>query len=341
MHSAVPHIRPGALIIGGLMDNVIRDEQIGRVVTIGESMGLATSTGLGSLLHSRSFGLSFGGAESNVAIGLQRLGVPTTWVSRLGQDSIGELIRRELRAEGVDVVADADPLAPTGFMLKERHSIERTNVMFYRRDSAASTMGPGDIAAAPISGAAMLHLTGIFPALSASTRLATSAAIERATADSVPISFDLNFRSKLWSAETAATVFRQIIPSCAVVFAGVEEAQLLFPDLHSASDLAHALVDLGCADAVIKQGGEGCTAYIDGQDHQAPARRVQVVDTVGAGDAFVAGYLAETVKGHGPQSRLALAVTTGALACAVPGDWEGAPRTAELGYLDDTEGVSR
>ncbi|WP_404444771.1 sugar kinase [Microbacterium marinum] len=310
-------------------------------MTIGETMGLATSARVGSLMHDRSFDLSFGGAESNVAVGLSRLGISATWVSRLGEDSIGDLIRRELRAEGVRVVAETDRLAPTGFMLKERRSAERTNVMFYRRGSAASTMGVREVAAAPIEDAALLHLTGIFPALSESTRQATFSAIERAGNADVPVSFDLNFRSKLWSADTASAVFRQIVPSCSVVFAGVEEAQLLFPDLDAASDLAHALVDLGCQEAVIKQGSDGCTAFIDGQDYRVPARRVHVVDTVGAGDAFVAGYLSEWVTGQGPEQRLALAVITGALACSVAGDWEGAPRAAELLSIDDTEGVSR
>lgn len=317
------------------------EQRRGNVVTIGETMGLAFNARLGSLMHDRSFDLSFGGAESNVAIGLSRLGVSATWVSRLGQDSVGDLIRRELRAEGVHVVAEVDSSAPTGFMLKERRSIDRTNVMFYRRGSAASAMGSADIAAAPIAGAELLHLTGIFPALSESTRIATFSAIELAVAGDVPVSFDLNFRSKLWSDQAASSVFRQIVPSCAVVFAGVDEARLLFPDLDKASDLAHALVDLGCRDAVIKEGSEGCTAFIDGQDYQTPARRVDVVDTVGAGDAFVAGYIAALVKGKRPEERLDLAVTTGALACLVPGDWEGAPRSAELLYIDDTEGVSR
>lgn len=316
-------------------------EHRGEVVTIGETMAMATSTRAGSLLHERSFDLSFGGAESNVAIGLSRLGIPATWVSRLGADTLGDLIRRELRAEGVRVFADADAVAPTGFMLKERRSADRTNVMFYRRGSAASMMGPRDIDAAPIAAAALLHLTGIFPALSESTREATFSAVERGSAEGVPVSFDLNYRSKLWSADMAASVFREIVPSCAVVFAGVEEAQLLFPDLDEASDLAHALVDLGCQDAVIKQGSEGCTAFINGQEYHAPARPVHVVDTVGAGDAFVAGYLSELVRGKEPQERLARAVTTGALACTVPGDWEGAPRAAELLSVDDAEGVSR
>jgi 2-dehydro-3-deoxygluconokinase len=312
-----------------------------RVLTFGETMGLATSHRPGSFLHEKSLDLSFGGAETNVAIGLRRLGVPVTWVSRLGDDSIGRLILRELAAEGVDTYAAIHPTAPTGLMLKERLSRSRTNVMYYRRDSAASLLGPGDIGPEMMREASILHTTGITPALSASAREATIHAMETAAGLGVTVSFDLNFRSKLWSAEQAAETFRTLVPLSSVVFAGIEEAQLLFPDLISPEELAAALVALGCGDAVIKQGPDGCTALAGGQLYQVPAVPVEAVDTVGAGDAFVAGYLSRAIDGCTPSECLGTAVATGALACLATGDWEGAPRLQDLLSLQESEPVSR
>lgn len=313
----------------------------GRVLTFGESLGLAVNSHIGSFLHEKQLDLRFGGAETNVSIGLRRLGIPATWISRLGDDTIGQLIRRELAAEGVDAVTKLDPDAPTGFMLKERLTFSRSNVSYYRKGSAASKIERDDIPEGMIRDAAIVHLTGITPALSESAWDATFHVAHIANALNIPVSFDLNFRSKLWAENHAAQTFRELIPLSSVVFAGLEEARLLFPYLHDATDLADALVDLGCKDAVIKQGPDGCTALIDGQHFLVPAVPIAAIDTVGAGDAFVAGYLAQELRGGNPEERLRLAVMTGAHACLSNGDWEGALREDEIGSLESRETVSR
>ncbi|MBW1638469.1 sugar kinase [Microbacterium resistens] len=306
-------------------------ESSGAVVTFGEAMGLATSSQVGSMLHERVLGLSFGGAEANVAIGLSRLGVPSVWMSRLGDDSLGRLIRREMSAENVSVIARVDDNAPTGFMLKERLGGDRTNVFFYRAGSAASRMSPEDLDARAVRNAALLHITGIAPALSASARATTERAVHIAKEAGTPISFDLNYRAKLWTRGEAAAVFRSLIPDSEIVFAGENEARILFPDVASAADLPRALVDLGSRRAVIKQGAEGCTAFIDGEILKVPAVAVKPIDTVGAGDAFVAGFLSQFLGGARPLECLERAVITGAMACLVAGDWEGAAFLEELG----------
>ena len=319
----------------------VREALPGPVVTFGEAMGLATSAHVGSLLHERVLGLSFGGAEANVAIGLSRLGVSSVWMSRLGDDSLARLIHRELSAENVAVIARTDGYAPTGLMLKERLGGDRTNVFFYRAGSAASRMTPDDLDTHAIRGARLLHLTGIVPALSVSARETTERAVHIATEAGVPISFDLNYRAKLWDRDDAARVFRSLVPVSEVVFAGEDEARILFPDVGPPADLARALVGLGCRRAVIKQGADGCTALIDGEIFRVPAVVVKPVDTVGAGDAFVAGYLSQFVTGAGPLECLERAVVTGAMACLVAGDWEGAPFLAEIGDLEREDPVSR
>jgi 2-dehydro-3-deoxygluconokinase len=157
----------------------------------------------------------------------------------------------------------------------------------------------------------------------------------------VPVSLDLNYRSKLWSREQAAAEYAHLLPSADIVFAGDDEAAIAVGEAESASELARRIVELGAREAVIKLGARGALALADGKEHSREAVKITAVDTVGAGDAFVAGYLAEYLLGADVDTRLATAVTTGAYACLVPGDWEGAPRRHELALLNGSEPVSR
>lgn len=311
-----------------------------RVVTFGEAMGLATNDALGPLATSRAYTMSFGGAEANVAIALTRLGVDATWISRLGADPVGTFIARELRAEGVEVITSIDDDAPTGFMLKERRTSSMASVSFWRKGSAASKLLPEDVPGEALAAATLLHTTGIAFALSDQARDTAFDVLERAQSIGLAISFDVNHRSKLWNERDAAAVYERIIPSCSVVFAGDDEARMIVGD-GEPIELAMRLRDLGAKDVVIKLGAQGCAALIDGIIHEMPARRVDVVDTVGAGDAFVAGYLAELATGAPAEQRLYTATATGAFACMNTGDWEGSPTRRELAAFESTEGISR
>ncbi|MEO5921500.1 MAG: sugar kinase [Pseudolysinimonas sp.] len=308
----------------------------GRVVTLGETMGLLRAEEIGSLAHIDRLRLGIGGAESNVAIALARLGCEVTWLGRVGTDGLGDRVVRELRAEGVEVAAVRDGDAPTGLMLKERRTAETTRVLYYRSGSAGSRLSASDLPAARIADAAVLHVTGITPALSASASDAVLAAVRVATDAGVPVSFDVNHRSTLWRDRDPLNTYREIAASSSIVFAGLDEARLLVGQDLDAADAARAIAELGPAQVVIKLGALGCVALIDGALHEVPAVAVNAVDTVGAGDAFVAGYLAELVAGLPAAARLATAVTVGAFACLHPGDWEGLPRRDELGLLDSS-----
>ena len=112
------------------------------VVALGESLGLLVASRIGRLELVPTMDLGFGGAESNVAIGLARLGAPATWMGRLGADALGRLIERQLRAEGVTVASTHDPEAPTALMLKERPSAGASAVTYYRAGSAGSRLAP-------------------------------------------------------------------------------------------------------------------------------------------------------------------------------------------------------
>src|SRR4051794_5749726 len=169
--------------------------------------------------------LSMGGAESNVAIGVSRLGVPATWIGRLGDDPIGDLIERQLLAERVRCLVQRDP-SPTAIMLRERRTGTAARVSYYRHGSAGSHLQPGDLPDGVIEKAGVLHLSGITPALGAEPAATVREAMRGAGEAGVAVSVALNFRSRLWDAATAAPVFRELAAGADVLFAGDDEARI-------------------------------------------------------------------------------------------------------------------
>ncbi|WP_026875650.1 sugar kinase [Jiangella gansuensis] len=312
----------------------------GGLVTLGEAMALMAAAEVGGWSHHRDLKLSVAGAELNVAVGARRLGAAATWISRVGADGFGELMLRELRAEGVTAVAAVDDTRPTGLMVKERPTSQRTHVRYYRAGSAASAMTAFDVPVDVVAQASVLHVTGITPALGPGPASAVQLAIDTARRHGTTVSLDVNYRSALWSRADAGAALEPLVRKADVVFAGPEEAALIVPD-GEPEQLARALSDLGPKQVVIKLGGDGAVSLVDGVARVTQAVPVTVVDTVGAGDAFVAGYLAELMDGAEAGQRLSTAAAAGALACTVLGDWEGLPTRADLAALGDTESVQR
>lgn len=311
---------------------------VGSVVTIGETMALLTAAAGRQLRPGSCLPLGIGGAESNVAIGLARLDVPCTWISRLGDDAFGYLIAREIRAEGVGILARHVVGGRTGMMIKEHRQGRPWRVRYYRTDSAASQMSPSDLDETVIAEAAVLHLTGITAALGPSPLKTMESAIDIAHAAGTVISFDVNYRATLWPPSQAGPQLARFAAAADIVFAGREEAALLLgmdpaPGARltvTGAELAAGLVALGASTAVIKLGAQGALATSGGQTIIATTRPVMVVDAVGAGDAFVAGYLSEFVRGRSIAACLRMGNTLGGAICQVPGDWEGLPTTDEL-----------
>jgi 2-dehydro-3-deoxygluconokinase len=311
----------------------------GPLLAVGETMALLTAAEVGRLRHASSLTLGVAGAESNVAIGAQRLGCPAAWVGRVGDDELGELVVSRIRAEGVDVGGVVrDPGAPTSLMLKERRTAAMVRVTYYRRHGPGARLEPGDLDPARVAAAGVLHLTGITPALSDSALATVEHAVALAREAGVPVSFDLNYRSALWPPERAAAVCRDLAGRVDLVFAGDDEAELLGLTGDPA-DLARGLAGLGSGHAVVKLGERGAVAAVDGRVHAVDPVPVQAVAPVGAGDAFVAGYLAELLAGRPVPERLATAAACGAFAVTVPGDWEGLPSRDELTALTHRPGT--
>jgi 2-dehydro-3-deoxygluconokinase len=310
------------------------------VVTLGETMALLSAPGIGLLRHAASLDLSCGGAESNLATGVARLGHRAAWIGRVGADEFGALVRRTIAAEGVDCRAVVDPSAPTGLMVKSRRTQSVTQVAYYRSGSAGSRLAPDDVDPALIAGARVVHLTGITPALSPSARAAVRFAAATARESGVPVSLALNYRRALWSPESAATELTELVALSDLVFASEQEAAMLVPG-GSAEELAVGLAALGPGQVLVTRGAAGAVAVVDGTVLAAPAHPVAAVDPVGAGDAFAAGYLSGLLDGEPPDGRLHRAILAGAFAVSVPGDWEGLPSRADLALLAAEESVLR
>jgi 2-dehydro-3-deoxygluconokinase len=317
------------------------------VVTLGESMAVLCAPAPGPLRHAPHLTLSIGGAESNVAIGVRRLGQPSAWVGRVGADEFGRMVLERLRGEQVDVTgARTDPDAPTGLLVKEQRTPDVTRVQYYRTGSAGSRLRPDDVAAARplIADAAVLHVTGITPLLSASAAEAVRHAVALAADAGVPVSLDVNHRTALGTPEQLRAALTPLLPQVSHLFAGEEELLLLA----GTDDEAEAVRRLGdtVPELVVKRGAHGATLYRGATPHTAaevlhqPAVPVRAVDPVGAGDAFVAGYLAALLDGSPAPERLRLACLTGAFAVSVPSDWSGLPTRDELHLLAAPAGTT-
>lgn len=299
------------------------------VLTIGETMALIRSENSLDENGAR-LTLGIGGSESNVAIGLSRLGQSCRWVTSLGADPLGDLVASTVTQEGVVVRANRVADAPTGLMLRGPHSGTQRDVLYFRTGSAASTLAPSIVEDADWIGVQILHLTGITAALSASSRHLVTRTLAEAQTRGVTTSFDVNHRERLWSKEEARRFFTGIIGNVDVVFGDAEELALLVPEELSPESVIDTVLTLGPREVVLRDGDRGARAITATEDVSLPALPVDVVDTVGAGDAFVAGYLSAVLDGEPVEARVQRGVLCGGLACTAEGDWEGTPTRDEV-----------
>lgn len=313
------------------------------VVTIGESMVQLTPRRTGLLRYATHFERFVAGAASNVAIGLVRLGHTAGWISRVGRDEFGACVKAAVRGEGVDVsqvVSDSD--APTGVYFKERRQSNETRVYYYRAGSAASRLSPEDIDPEYLGAATYVHLTGITPALSATCREATREVLRIAGDQGVRVSFDPNIRRRLWSEDEAREVLLEMLPHTHLVLAGKDEAQLLSGEAMP-EEAARSLRGMGPSQVVVRLGAEGALAVgPSGDVVRKPALPVEVVEPVGAGDAFNAGFLSGQLRGWSLGESLRLGNILGGLATTVPGDVEALPTQEEVqAFLEGKATIDR
>ncbi|SEP81292.1 5-dehydro-2-deoxygluconokinase [Virgibacillus subterraneus] len=307
------------------------------VVTFGETMVLFEPVQMFPLEYVGQFHKHIGGAESNVSIGLTRLGHKVGWFSKLGNDPFGRYILQFIRGEGIDTSAclQTDE-APTGLLFKEKKSHENLNVFYYRKHSAASLMTPQDLDKSYIANAKFLHVTGITPALSETCEQTVFQVMDIAKKNNTTIVFDPNLRLKLWKAEKARAVLLKMAEQADVILPGLDEGTFLTGETGPEA-IAAALNKDGKKAIVVKLGSEG--AYYQKGEASGFVRGypvAQVIDPVGAGDGFAAGIISGMLRNDSLPDTLARANAIGAITVGMHGDVEGLPREDELErFLDN------
>ncbi|MFD9004104.1 sugar kinase [Streptomyces sp. NPDC059582] len=315
----------------------------GHVVCVGETMAALAPDPPGPLEDAEHLRLTVAGAESNVAMYLADHGIPVAWLSAVGDDAPGRRVRAAVATAGVDVShVRVDPDRPTGLLLKDPGS-DGTRVHYYRSGSAASALGPGLLDTEPVRTASVLHLSGITPALSPSCRELVTRALGTPPAERpYAVSFDVNHRPALWRDGTASTVLRDLADRADVVFVGLDEAQNLWGADLTADGVRHLLPHPRIV--VVKDGADRATADVrdgdvrigdvgNGDIVTVPALRASVVEPVGAGDAFAAGFLAGLLRGETMTRALRLGHITAVSALKVTGDHGPLPDPGDVRQL--------
>ncbi|WP_406144681.1 sugar kinase [Streptomyces sp. NBC_01012] len=310
------------------------------LTVLGETMATLVPDHVGPLRHARTLGMTVAGSESTVAIGVRRLGCSAAWIGRVGDDELGRLVMSRLRGEDLEVHAVLDGAAPTGLMLKEQPVSGSRSVHYYRSGSAGSRLRPADLPDGLVESSRAVHSSGITSALSAEAARTVRSALSRARAAGATVSFDLNYRSRLWSAEEARAELLQLLPLVDVLFASDDEASLLTQrPAASPEENAQELLSRGPSTVVVTMGAAGALSVGPAGTTRAPALAVRAVDPVGAGDSFVAGYLAALLMGSTEEERMATAAAVAGVCVATHGDWEGLPDRSALAFAQAPAGT--
>ena len=312
-----------------------------QLTTLGEALVVMDPVSRGPLRHVSGFEKNLGGAELNVAVGLSRLGHKAGWAGRLGDDEFGKEILAFASGEGVDVSRTSlDSEASTGLYFKEWRALGQLRVYYYRAGSAASRMRFDELDLEYLLSGEILHLTGITAALSESCHDLIERLLSAANERGVVVSFDVNVRRLLFEGRDPRKVLGPLAARADLLFLSDDEADLLFGGSDPDS-LKEARRDIR-AETVVVHHAKGAFAVEESGVSAKAAYPVKVVDTVGAGDAFVAGFLSGRLRGWSTEECLDMANACGACAVTVPGDLKGLPTAEEaLALRRGRPGVER
>ena len=298
----------------------------------GEPMGLLIAQSEGSLDSVAGFTLAVAGAEFNVATGAARLGHFVSYLTKLGNDPFGTRITNTLNANKIDssnvLTSDTNT---TGFMLKSKVSKGDPEIFYFRKGSAASTLDASDVEKIDFSKFYYVHLTGIFPALTDSTRAAMMALIKKAKELGLFISFDPNLRPQLWpSQEVMVKTLNELASYADLVLPGCGEGKILCgsEDPSKINDFYRLL---GARMVVTKLGPDGALVREGDNEYKVPGFIIdKVVDTVGAGDGFACGVITGLMEGLSLEKAVERGAAIGAIQCTFAGDNEGLPTQEQL-----------
>jgi 2-dehydro-3-deoxygluconokinase len=272
------------------------------IITIGEPMVMFLADTKEHLSNVEHFTRLIAGAELNVAMGLRRLGHTVTYVSQVGDDPFGQYVKNYLENENIDTnFIRTYKEAPTGFQFKNRTDEGDPEVLYFRKGAAASKITKDILNEINFSEAKVLHITGIFPALSETALETTFKAIEKAHEQGMLVTFDPNPRPVLWeSQEKMISVTNELAFKSDIVLPGFREGKL-FTGKDTKEEIADFYLKQGVKKVIIKMGTTGSYSreqLENGQvkESECPSFEVPVVDTVGAGDGFAAGVISATLE---------------------------------------------
>jgi 2-dehydro-3-deoxygluconokinase len=291
------------------------------LVTFGEAMVRLSPPASQRLERAHHFDVHVGGSELNVAVLAARLGVATRWVSRLPDNALGRMIGTRATEQGVDAHVEWTAEGRAGLYFVEAGAASHISSALYdRAGSAISRVTPGSIDWPSVfSGARWYHVSGITPALSDDAAKVTAESLAAAKQAGLTVSYDLNYRSKLWSAKQAGAVQQPLMEHVDVLITTEEDARIVF-GAESAESLAKRFA-LGAVAVTLRDHPQSALVAVDGKVHTAPRYEVHTVDRIGAGDAFTGGLIVSRLERRDWDATLRFATATAALKHTIPGDF--------------------
>lgn len=292
------------------------------VFLIGETMVRFTPRGFTRLEEAAELELRVGGSESNVAVALARLGLRAAWASRLPRNALGELTARRIHSFGVDTshVRWVEGGRMGLYFIEPGAPPRSSTVLYDRAHSAAAGMTPDDFDWSVLDRARHLHLTGITAALSDSARATAERAVDEARARGRTVSFDVNYRARLWRPEAARAGLLPLLQGVDLLVCTREDAAAVFGIEGEPDDIARGLGELTPARHVaVTLGGDGALLWDRSRFEWTAPFPVTPIDRVGAGDAFDAGLIWGYLRGE-PSRGLAYGMAMAALKHTIPGD---------------------
>lgn len=302
-----------------------------RIVTFGETMLRLSPPGYQRITQAQSFEVFVAGTESNTAAVLAQLGVSVAWLSRLPDNPLGHLVAQRLRAVGVDVShVSWDTNGRLGLYFVEPGVTPRpTRVYYDRKDSCMSRWRAGEWDWQTIlQGADLLHATGITPALSPTCYEATREALQIAHETGIPVSFDLNHRSLLWTPQEARRVIESLIPFVHLLIVSPSDARTVLDIQDEDTSIAEAtrrrysvpIVATPLRDQQTATAGRRYSVIATPEGvQQSQGCLFEVIDPIGSGDAYDAGLIYGFLHGD-LDLAMRCADTLSALKHTVPGD---------------------
>jgi 2-dehydro-3-deoxygluconokinase len=290
------------------------------LVTFGEAMVRFSPPASQQLEQASTLEASVGGSELNVAVLAARLGVTSRWVSRLPDNALGRMIEARAREQGVDAHVEWTADGRVGLYFVELGGARISSVLYDRAGSAISRVTPGSIDWASVfAGTRWYHVSGITPALSDGAAKVTAESLVAAKKAGLTVSYDLNYRGKLWSAKQARAVQEPLLEHVDVLIAGEEDARVIF-GAESAESLAKRF-EISAVAITLRDNPCSATVAADGKIYSAPRFEVESVDPIGAGDAFCGGLIVSRLDTRGWDDALRFATATAALKHTIPGDF--------------------